>query len=130
MWIMTSYGILMPAALPQKIQDQTGFALQVRARERAPLTKLRVALLAANFDAGRVRSTPEMDYEFRLYVHAAEFGQLIAQQIAEIDYEKFKPTTARRGGGGDRLHTLYNRIWYVVADHYDSRILGGKGRKK
>ena len=46
---------------------------------------------------------------------------MISREVEFIDYEKFKPSTLRKGMGGRKLHDLYNRIWFVVYDHSRSR---------
>ena len=128
MWIMTSYGILMPATIPADVRAAlaSDWDMQVRSRDRKTLVKLRRAM---GGDTSRVVATPDMDYEFRLYVHASDFAVTMGEEIMAIDYEKFKPTTLRKGMGGERLHHLYNRIWGVVATHYDAAILGKYERR-
>jgi hypothetical protein len=123
MWIMTSYGILMPAAIPEEIrQDLIGSAwgLQIRSRDRKTLAKTRRVMKNMGNNVSPIVATPMLDYEYRFYCSRRDFATLIADEILTIDYEKFKPTTELKGGGGKRLHHLYNRIWGVVASHYDS----------
>lgn len=120
MWIMTSYGILMPAALPPEVPAfDDGWNLQVRSRDRRTLKVARKRMIERGYGSSGIVATPELDYEYRFYCRAADFAAFIGGEIAEIDYEKFKPTTDRFKGGR-RLHGLYNRIWSVVAAHYDT----------
>lgn len=126
MWIMTSYGILMPAAVPEDVRKTLTFPwdMQVRARDRKALAKLRKRINGSHayvMGCSEIFATPEMDYDFRVYVQAADFADVISEDIRAIDYTKFKPTTLRKGGGGVNLHDLYNRIWFAVYDHYDRR---------
>lgn len=130
MWIMTSYGILMPAAIPAHVtndegRDSNGYDLQIRARERHTLEKVRKSMKANGAIFGRIVATPANDYEYRFHCDRDDFATVMAEEIAAINYDKFKPTTLRKGGGGERLHSLYNAIWFAVAEHYDSPILGG-----
>ena len=129
MWIMTSFGILMPAALPAHVlnsegRDPDGYDLQIRARERDHLRKLRRRMTKLGAITGPIISTPENDYEFRFHCDRDDFATVMSEEILAINYDKFKPTTLLKGMGGANLHHLYNRIWGVVADHYESAILG------
>jgi hypothetical protein len=131
MWIMTPFGILMPAALPEKIREEftrewnatpdleyliVAWDLQVRTRDKRALTYLRKRYMRGTL--GPTIATPEMDYDFRAYCSAVDFASAVSLMILEIDYEKFKPETERFKWGRD-LHGLYNKIWGVVFTHYD-----------
>lgn len=122
MWIMTSYGILMPASLPEahRINKHPEWDMQVRSRDRVTLVKARRKLIEMGLTVSKIRDTRDMDYEWRFYTARESLAQLMTWEIMEIDYTKFKPTTERRGGGGRRLHDLYDYVWYVVAKHYGS----------
>ncbi len=120
MWIMTNFGILMPASIPADVKltlRNDKWDLQVRSRDYATLQKCRRRYLAWT-DTSQIVRTPHLDYDYRFYCDAADFGQAVSQMIIQIDYEKFKPTTDRKGAGGKKLHRLYNKIWGVVIDHY------------
>jgi hypothetical protein len=133
MWIMTSYGILMPATIPAEIiqgfRDEWNtnpepttsitWDLQVRSRDRKTLIRARKIMKQMKYFVGPIIETRQLDYEYRFYCAAHDFAAMIASEIRAIDYEKFKPTTERKGMGGKKLHSLYNRIWGVVAAHYD-----------
>ena len=127
MWIMTNQGVYMPATIPMTVRRELDLPfdwdMQIRARERRALVKVRKQMIAMSFEVSVIVDTRHMDYEYRFYCSAADYGQLIAAQVRAIDYDKFKPTTDRKGGGGTDLHTLYNRLWGVIARHYDSPIL-------
>ncbi len=135
MWIMTSYGILMPAALPSEVEElinrgqpsavgadyvmqTTWWDMQVRGRDRKTLEAARRSTQRFG-RCSKVISTPRLDYDFRFYCNREDFAAAMAEEITEITYEKFKPTTEEPGGGGPHLHRLYNKIWSVVFDHYD-----------
>lgn len=128
MWIMTSYGILMPAALPPEVEslinqgrqtsDDTWWDMQVRGRDRKSLEAARRGTQQFG-RCSKIIATPKLDYDYRFYCAAVDFASAMAEEIEAIEYEKFKPTTEEPGGGGPHLHRLYNRIWSVVFDHYD-----------
>jgi len=91
--------------------------------------KTRKAMIKRPFVVvSRIVETLDRDYEYRMYVHASDFAEYVADLVRAIDYEKFKPVSLKRGRGGESLHNLYNRIWGVVATHYDSPILGRYAR--
>ncbi len=130
MWIMTSYGIIMPAAIPANVRPfypydgwDDDWDFQIRARDRKALTKVRKRLIADGAEPSKNVPTPTRDYEYRMYVNRWTFAAFMQEEIVAIDYTKFKPTTERRGGGGAKLHNLYTRIWFAVAEAYDSPIL-------
>lgn len=110
MWIMTPFGILMPAAIPEDV-DQAPELLQIRARDRRALIYLRDNYMHG--ELGKIKHTPSFDYQYRAYADRLHFADAISRMIVEIDYEKFKPESKWRD-----LHDLYNRIWGVVFDHY------------
>ena len=131
MWIMTNFGILMPAVLPNELRtrfyeewghapDTMPWDLQVRSRDRATLRKLRKQMQRFTVTSD-VIATPELDYEYRLYCMRNDFADWTRNAVLNINYEKFKPTTMRKGGGGRKLHDLYNRIWSVVFASYEPR---------
>lgn len=131
MWIMTNQGILMPAALPaQHCPPSYTWDMQVRSRDPRVLRKVAKRMRDWGMEVGPVVRTPAMDYEARFYCHADDFAEYMRVEVSEIDYVKFKPTTARKGGGGEELHHLYNMLWYHIARFYDSAVLGTTKTKK
>src|SRR5262245_55495660 len=118
---MTSYGILMPADLPDEpVDTRFNWDMPVRARDRRTLRVTVAKMRNIKMNVSSVQATPQLDYEYRFYCDRADFAEFIRQEVLEIDYEKFKPTTeSKEEGGGPLLHRLYNRIWAVVLDHYD-----------
>jgi hypothetical protein len=132
MWIMTPFGIIMPAAAPVEVQDNEGWDLQVRSRERTALIYFQKRYMPAG-GFTRVKATPLQDYDFRFFTRKPLFMDAIDAMVDDIDYEKFKPTTLRRGMGGEKLHKLYNRIWaeYLAAYGTDNMYTNAprRGRK-
>lgn len=119
MWIMTSFGILMPSIIPPKYQkpgdDRT---LQIRTRREKDLTILRTKYMPRTL--GPSIYSPDKDYEWRAYCTPEAFGLAMAQMITEIDYAKFKPTTEDQYHDRE-LHDTYNAIWSVVSRHLSTK---------
>ncbi len=112
MWIMTSFGILMPAEIPAKHRKPGDeHKLQIRTRREHELTILRAQYMPKTL--GPTIYTPDKDYEYRAYADRHAFGLVVAQMVTEIDYAKFKPTTHRYHD--NELHSTYNAIWGVVS---------------
>ncbi len=113
MWLMTGFGILMPAVRPAKTiargDDRT---MQIRARVARHLDILRARYMPGTL--GPTQYTASMDYEYRAYCTPHAFALAVATMITEIDYLKFKPITEDRYGDRD-LHDTYNSIWSVVS---------------
>lgn len=113
MWLMTGFGILMPAIRPPKTIARGDLrTMQIRSRRRQDLDILRAQYMPT---LGATIATPQMDYNFRAYCTPDAFAVAMMKAILDIDYLKFKPTTEDRYGDAE-LHTLYNRIWSVVTD--------------
>src|SRR5262245_5132981 len=119
MWIMTSYGILMPALRPET--DRATYPLQVRARDKRALKECIRQMDLLELPHTKIYATPQLDYDFRFYTTHNAFALVMASEIEMIDYEKFKPTSYF-----DDLHILYNHMWSVIFTHYHRRRKGGK----
>ena len=122
MWIMTPFGILMPSAIPADAGISGEWDLQVRSREQRALKHFRKRYMTAG-TSSQVVSTPRLDYEYRFYTRRDAFSDGIAEMIADIDYDKFKPTTMRKGMGGEQLHSVYNEMWYSYFRSYSPKYL-------
>lgn len=117
MWIMTPFGILMPAQRPEiTITDDKwrDAKLQIRVRDRRALVYLRKNYMGRKL--GPIIATPDLDYDYRSYCTHDDFAAVVARMVIDIDYAKFKPEAI-----DDNLHHLYNRIWAVVSVHYGQR---------
>lgn len=111
MWLMTSFGILMPAVRPaDTIDPGDARTMQIRTRRAKDLDILRREYMP---DLGPTISTPDMDYNYRAYCTPEQFQEAAARMIAAIDYEKFKPTTEDLYKD-KLLHAVYNAIWSTV----------------
>lgn len=115
MWVMTSFGVLMPSLRPANTIDPgDNRVIQVRARRRQDLDILREQYMGD--DLGPVIFMKNTDYEFRAYCTRAAWARAMAAMSLDIDYTKFKPSTEEKYN--DRqLHALYNQIWGVVQRH-------------
>ena len=115
MWIMTPFGIIMPAQAEATapVAGDPADCFQVRARDRKALTYLRKHYMGGRL--GAIIATPNRDYEFRAYCTKVAFADALRDMVLEVDYEKFKPQART-----ESLHDLYLRLWYVVFDHYGS----------
>lgn len=112
MWVMSSFGILMPAIRPPKtVKPGDSKTLQIRARRAKDLDILRALYMQRSL--GPTLYTPSMDYEYRAYCEPAAFAMAMAKMVEDVDYLKFKPTTQDKFEDDD-LHSCYNAIWGVV----------------
>jgi len=110
MWIMTSFGVLMPSVRPTGTMDpDDDRVIQVRVRVRKHLEILRDEYMKDTL--GDIIFMKDTDYEYRAYCTRAAWAQAMANMSLDIDYTKFKPTTERYKDG--KLHSFYNRVWSV-----------------
>lgn len=111
MWIMTGFGILMPAIRPPKTIARGDLrTMQVRTRRAKDLDIFRAQYCPT---LGPTIATPEMDYNYRAYVTPDALALGIQRAVLAIDYLKFKPSTEDRYGDSE-LHDVYNAIWSTV----------------
>jgi hypothetical protein len=110
MWIMTSFGVLMPSIRPaETIPLGDDRVIQVRVRVRKHLEILRDEYMKDTLS--EIVFMKNTDYEYRAYCTRAAWAQAMAAMSLDIDYTKFKPTTERYKDG--KLHSFYNRVWSV-----------------
>ncbi len=111
MWVMTGFGILMPAIRPPKtVPEDDNRTIQVRSRRAKDLDILRDEYMGD--ELGPTIATPEFDYNYRAYCTPEAWGRALYNMAQDIDYEKFKPTTDRYND--HELHAVYNSIWGTV----------------
>lgn len=112
MWVMTSWGVLMPGLRPAgTVEPGDERTLQVRARRRGDLQTLRDRYMPDTL--GPIIRLPQTDYEYRAYCTPDAWGDALADIGRDVDYVKFKETAETRFG--DKiLHDLYVRIWGVI----------------
>ena len=136
LWIMTPFGILMPAIRPPKtVEPGDSRMIQVRARRREYLDALRERYMQG--ELGPPIHTPKMDYQWRAYCTPEALAAVMSRMVLEIDSQRFKPTTEGPCGLSDHklaaeLHSLYTSLWSTQLQHgdgtssYDKAWTGGK----
>lgn len=114
MWIMTTYGVLMLAKRTDLAENDGDFGreLQVRARDRKALVYLKQNYMGRTL--GKIRYTPDRDYQYRAYCTHADFAAAMDRMVTEVTYEKFKPEAV-----WEDVHKLYLRLWGVIFGWYD-----------
>jgi hypothetical protein len=98
-------------------RSPSGAVVVVRSREQATLVDL-VGLLTCrvqHMPKARPRkvypSPPGWDYEWRVYVTAEEWGQILTSVALGLDYRNFKSWTTRHKPAD---HRLAHDIWHVA----------------
>lgn len=111
MWVMTSFGILMPSVRPAgTVPRGDDRVMQIRARRRKDLEILKAEYMGDKL--GEIMALVGTDYEYRAYCTRADWATAMAQMSLDIDYTKFKPTTDRYKD--HELHGLYLRLWGAI----------------
>lgn len=85
MWIFTETGFVSAVADSEN-PDQ----LVVRARDRAALEPLQVAIFAMQEIEVDILNTPNADYPYRLYTDQSVFARWVAHAARDITYTNFK----------------------------------------
>jgi len=112
MWIMTSFGILMPALRKPGTQPAGDPRdMQIRARVAAHLDVLRQEYMPTTL--GPTIRGAGTDYAYRAYCTKADWADALARMALDTDYHSFKDTT-HRYPGGSALHGLYLKIWSLL----------------
>jgi hypothetical protein len=93
MWIMMKQTAIFLAA--EKGDDR----IMVRSRRVKDITVL--------FPGAEVIHTPGNDYQFRAMIDADEVGSVVAKEIADINYRRFKPEVKDHA-----LHDSYMSCWH------------------
>lgn len=86
-----------------------GPVMVVRSRKRETIE----GLLKGMRGKHTIWETPTWDYQFRVYLTATDFANVVARVLAEIDYRNFKSWTGRNAPGESRLA---HDIWQVAFD--------------
>jgi hypothetical protein len=112
MWVMTSWGVLMPGLRPDgTIPEGDNRVLQVRARRKKDLEMLKEKYMGD--ELGDIISLAHTDYEWRAYCTLEAWGRALGQIGADIDYVKFKET-AEKKYDDHQLHSLYLSVWSTI----------------
>lgn len=111
MWIMASFGILMPSLRPEgTVPPGDDRLIQVRARRARDLQIFRSDYCP---ELGDIIEIPYSDYEYRAYCTHEQLAAAMARLAMDVDFVKFKPTTETKYHD-KQLHGVYNRIWSLL----------------
>lgn len=115
MIVATPFGLYMPALRPdfQHCIASGEPELQVRARRRVDLDRLRKFMAERGLQLGETIALPHTDYQFRAYCTRTAWGQALAAIAEDIDYIKFKDTPAKYHGD-NKLAAAYSRMWSAI----------------
>lgn len=120
MIVATSFGLFMPALRPDYATlPPDAPELQVRARRRVDLDRLRRYMTERNLELGPTIALPHTDYQYRAYTTRATWGLALAAIAMDIDYVKFKDTPAKYHRD-HKLTAAYNRVWSALFDSFPS----------
>ncbi len=86
--------------------DELGHELQIRARSKADLDRLRAAYIPSLGEAVALKGH---DYPWRAFTTREALAAGLAKVVDALDYRNFKDTVARRRSH-ERAHT-YLRVW-------------------
>lgn len=115
MWIFTRVGLIMPATCPPKadksLTDNGRRDLQIRARHARHLAEF-ASRYCTDLDVSPIEHTPDMDYQYRMYMQASQFAAAMDRAITDIDYQSFKPQCKER-----LYHTMLEDIWFTVYEY-------------
>lgn len=128
MWIFADFGLLMPARFPadkvaaEYMDEARTFDVQVRVRDEEHLKDfIKYYLVPNEIEHSKIQATPEMDYNFRIYMRMTDFAFTLGLMALDIDYQKFKPSAERKDADGALLfkngklyHSVLNSIWGTV----------------
>ena len=85
MWIFTETGFVSAVA-----DSKNPGQLVVRARDRAALEPLQVAIFAMQEIEVDILNTPNADYPYRLHTDQSVFARWVAHAARDITYKNFK----------------------------------------
>jgi len=86
--------------------DELGHEIQVRARSKKDLDRLRATYLPS---LGEAVALAGHDYPWRAFTTKESLAGALSKVVDALDYRNFKDTVARRLGH-ERAHT-YLRVW-------------------
>jgi hypothetical protein len=137
MWIMTSWGVLMPGERPKEHTPAgDDRVIQIRARRRIDLERVCQFYPEVGLKTEDIIYFDFTDYEYRIFATRAQFSDLVGRIALDVNYVKFKSSTEKFKE--HRLHVFYNRVWGIYYDMFStnrylekiSRSSGKKAKKK
>jgi hypothetical protein len=124
MWIFLPTGLLMPAIVPMDKADaaftEGKYNLQVRGRLVSHLEDFIKTYMEPGTYHEEIQLNPDMDYNCRFYTTHEAFTKALALAVADIDYEKFKPTAEHLNKDGSKrkdgakYHSVLNSLWTTI----------------
>lgn len=119
MWIMTSWGVLMPGLRPaQHIPEGDIREIQIRARRKVELERVCQFYPEVGLKVEDIVYLGFTDYEFRIYCTKEQLGELVAAVAMDINYVKFKSST--ESFKEEKLHLFYNRVWGIYYEMFST----------
>lgn len=119
MWIMTSWGVLMPGERPKEHTPAgDNRVIQIRARRRIELERVCAFYPETGLKKEDIVYFDFTDYEFRIYATRAQFADLVSRITLDVDYVKFKSSTEKFNE--KKLHAFYNRVWGIYYDMFST----------
>lgn len=134
MWIMTSWGILMPGLRPKEHVPAGDFReIQIRARRKVELERVCQFYPETGLKVEDIVYLGFTDYEFRIYCTKEQLAHLLECVVNDIDYVKFKSST--EAFKEHKLHDAYNEIWGILyrrfsTNRYLSKVVSGSHKTK
>lgn len=120
MWIMASWGAIMPSLRKNCPKDDPR-KIQVRVRRLKDAVYFRDHYLIETEDAAtEIITDAGTDYDARVYVRHDSLAEALAQMALDIDYASFKDTTTIKFND-KQLHDAYYAIWRVLYDRLSTR---------
>jgi hypothetical protein len=116
MWVMTSWGILMPGLRPaDTVPAGDNRLIQIRARRKGDLVRLKKMYMP---QLGEIIYLSFTDYEYRVYCTHEEWAEALYLIAMDMNYVKFKETTEEYADS--KLHAAYNAIWGLLYDRFST----------
>lgn len=118
MWIFTKHGFFSAVCARQgdgshgQPVDPDRIMIRVRLRSHLEGLKKRFSGLLAECE---IREFPDTDYAFRLFVPKINWGQILSELAAEIEYDNFKSEVASfQGPAGAAYERSLHDVWSVM----------------
>lgn len=119
MWVMTSWGVLMPSQRPAgTVPTGDDCEMQIRTRRRVELERVCQFYPELGLKVEDIIFMDHTDYEYRIHCTRDQLARLMDLLSRDINYTKFKPSTEKFGES--KLHGFYNRVWGVYYDMFST----------
>jgi hypothetical protein len=119
MWVMTSWGVLMPGLRPKEhVPAGDNREIQIRARRRIELERVCAFYPELELRKEDIVYFDFTDYEYRIFCTKEQLGSLLALIAMDVNYVKFKSSTERFKE--EKLHLFYNRVWGIYYDMFST----------